>query len=207
MLVTSRRIEIERRGQPWKVLTNVGLTDPLFKWDWQSSNDEYPKDEIPYTATLIITTKSGRECKSDPVNVPVMQVSTEKKRVEQTKDSTIERYSLILFPFDRSDAGPINERIMREYVYERVLPSSKVEVIGHTDVVGLYDHNQALSERRSTTVYNGIMKKTNGKFGSMMKRGVGEDEPLYNNVLPEERFYNRTVQVIIRTPVEEYQKK
>lgn len=208
-LVTKRRIEITRGGKQWKVLQDVGLTDPTKIWDWKNDDEYYPKDEVPYTATLVITTKSGKECKSDPIDIPVLQVSTEKKKVERMKDSTIERYSLILFPFDRSDAGPINERIMRDYVYDRVKPSSKVEVIGHTDVVGLYDHNQALSERRATTVYNGIVKKTGGKYGSMTKRGVGEDEPLYTNqnLWPEERFYNRTVMVIIQTPTEEYEQK
>lgn len=206
MLVVKRRIEIQRGNKPWKVLTDIGQIDPLKQWDWKSMEDEYPKDEVPYRAILYITTKSGRECQSDPITIPVMQVSLEKKRVETTADSTAERYSLILFPFDRSDAGPLNERIMKDYVYDRVKPTSKVEVIGHTDVVGLYEHNQALSDRRSATVYNGIMKKTSGKFGGMSKRGVGEDEPLYNNNLPEERFYNRTVQVLIHTPVSEYQK-
>jgi OOP family OmpA-OmpF porin len=94
---------------------------------------------------------------------------------------------------------------MREYVYNRVLPTSYVEVVGHTDVVGLYEHNQALSERRATTVYNGIMQQTKGKVGYINKRGVGEDEPLYDNSLPEGRFYNRTVQVIIKTPVESWE--
>jgi outer membrane protein OmpA-like peptidoglycan-associated protein len=78
-----------------------------------------------------------------------------------------------------------------------------IEVIGHTDVVGLYEHNQKLSVRRSNTVHKGIMRKTKGKFAKLIKRGVGEDEPLYDNSLPEGRFYNRTVQVIIRTPIEQ----
>jgi outer membrane protein OmpA-like peptidoglycan-associated protein len=32
-------------------------------------------------------------------------------------------------------------------------------------------------------------------------RGTGEEEPLYSNELPEGRFFNRTVQVIIETPL------
>ena len=167
-----------------------------------NDDDEYPKDEVPYQAKLVVTTISDRECASDPITIPVMQVTTEKKRVERIKDTTIERYSLILFPFDRSDAGPLNERIMRDYVYNRCKPNSLVEVIGHTDVVGLYEHNQKLSERRSNTVYKDIKKYTKGKVGKLTVYGVGEDEPLYDNSLPEGRFYNRTVQVIIRTPIE-----
>lgn len=207
-LVKARRIEIQRGGSTWNTLTDVGLSENKYKWNWQNNDGDYPKDETPYTAKLIITTTNDKECESDPIIIPVMQVSTEQKKVDilkGAKDSTLERYSLILFPFDRSDAGPINERIMREYVYNRVLATSNVEVVGHTDVVGLYEHNQALSERRSNTVYNGIMQQTKGKVGNIIKRGVGEDEPLYDNSLPEGRFYNRTVQVIIKTPVESWE--
>ncbi|HOK14686.1 MAG TPA: OmpA family protein, partial [Candidatus Kapabacteria bacterium] len=117
-----------------------------------------------------------------------------------------ERYNLILFPFNSAEAGETNNRIMREYVYDRVKPTSVAEVIGHTDVVGLFDHNQKLSERRAETVRQGIIKATGGRFASLSSKGVGEDDPLYTNDLPEGRFYNRTVQVVIRTPVSEYEK-
>jgi outer membrane protein OmpA-like peptidoglycan-associated protein len=206
-IIAKRRIEIKRGEQMWKVLPDVGITDEKKPWDWRSEQGKYPKDEVPYTAQLIVTTKSGAECKSPPINIPVMQVTTEKKKVDVKGDSTLEIYSLILFPFDRADAGPLNERIMRDYVYERILPTSVVEVIGHTDVVGMYDHNKALSDRRSTTVFNGINQKTKSKYAKLDRRGVGEDEPLYDNALPECRFYNRTVQVRIKTPVKDWEAK
>ena len=205
VIVDKRRIEIKRGEKMWKVLTDVGITDPTKIWDWTNDRGKYPIDEVPYTAQLIVTTKSGAECASEPITIPVMQVSTEKKKVEATADSTQERYNLILFPFDSPNAGPLNERIMRDYVYDRILPSSVVEVIGHTDVVGMYEHNLKLSNRRSNTVENGIKKKTKGKYALLTKRGVGEEEPLFDNMLPEGRFYNRTVQVIIKTPVEDWE--
>ncbi len=205
IIVAKRRVEIKRGDKMWKVLDDVGIIDPKKQWNWQDEMGKYPKDEVSYTAQLIVTTKSGAECKSDPITIPVMQVTTEKKEVAKIADSTLETYNLILFPFDRSDTGPINERIMRDYVYGRILPQSVVQVIGHTDVVGMYDHNKGLSERRSNTVHTGIDKTTKGKYASLDKKGVGEDEPLYTNDLPEGRFYNRTVQVIIRTPLEAWE--
>ena len=33
--------------------------------------------------------------------------------------------------------------------------------------------------------------------------GIGEQDPLYDNALPEGRFYNRTVDIVVETPVEE----
>jgi len=200
-LVTKRRIVVNRDGKNWNTLTDVGTTKETYIWDWTNPDGGYPKDDKPYVAKLVVTTGSGRECESDPITIPVMQVSTLEKLVQKQNDSTIERYSLILFPFDKFIAGPINDRIMNDYVYDRVKPTSVVEVIGHTDIVGLYEHNQKLSENRSRTVYEGIMKKTGGKFAILNRRGVGEDEPLYSNDLPEGRFYNRTVQVLIKTPI------
>ena len=205
-IIESRRIEITRDGKKWKTLNDLKLGKDTVNWDWQDDDGKYPKNDIQYVAQLIVTTKGGRECKSDPIVVPVMQVSTEQKKVAIGSDSTWERYNLILFPFDKSDAGPINERIMRDYVYERVKPTSWCEVVGHTDIVGLYEHNQKLSDRRATTVRNGINSETKSRYGVLLVRGVGEDEPLYTNELPEGRFYNRTVQVIIKTPVTEYEK-
>ena len=206
-LVEKRRIEILHGKEQWNTLTEVGRTDPKILWNWKNNRAKYPTDEQPFTAQLVVTTKSGAECKSDPVTIPVLQISTDKMRIESTADSTREIYNLILFPFDRSDAGPINERIMNDYVYGRVYPTSVVEVVGHTDIVGMYDHNKKLSERRSEYVKNGINKKSNGRYGKLASRGVGEEDPLYTNDLPEGRFYNRTVQVIIKTPLSEFEEK
>lgn len=203
-LIKKRRIEINRGETSWNVLTDIGLEEERADWDWMNTDFDYPADEVPFTAQLVITTQTGAECKSKPIVIPVMQVSSERKRTEIGKDSTQERYSLILFPFDSYNAGDVNEKIMREYVYTRCKPSSYIEVIGHTDVVGMYDHNKGLSENRSETVRKGIYSKTKGNYGTLLQKGVGEEDPLYTNDLPEGRFYNRTVQVIIKTPLSEY---
>jgi len=205
-IIAKRRIEIKRGNEKWMTLNNIGLTDPNYTWDWTNEDGKYPKDEVPYTAQLIVTTKSGAECSSDPITIPVKQISTLEKKTSVVGDSTLERYNLILFPFNSAEAGETNNRIMREYVYDRVKPTSVAEVVGHTDVVGLFDHNLKLSERRAETVRQGIIKATGGRYATLNSKGVGEDDPLYTNDLPEGRFYNRTVQVVIRTPVSEYEK-
>ncbi len=200
VLIEKRRIEITRGGAEWKTLTNIGTVDESYTWDWKNIGGLYPKDEVSYNARLVVTTHSGAECASEPIEIPVKQVKILERRIGELRDSTLEKYNLILFPFDRSDAGQVNERIMNDYVYNRVTPVSNVDVIGHTDNVGMYDHNERLSKRRSGTVERGINKETKGKYSSLSSTGVGEDEPLYDNSLPEGRFYNRTVQVIIKTP-------
>jgi outer membrane protein OmpA-like peptidoglycan-associated protein len=173
----------------------------MYNWDWKSEDGKYPKNEDSFTARLVVVSKAGKECISEPVDVPVMQVSSEQKLVTQGADTMYENYSLILFKFNSYDAGPLNEKIMNDYVYNRVRPESNVDVIGHTDVVGLYKTNAKLSVNRAKTVHKGIKRSSKGKYAGLEMRGVGEDEPLYDNNSPEGRFYNRTVQVLIKTPI------
>jgi outer membrane protein OmpA-like peptidoglycan-associated protein len=200
-IIASRRIEIQKGGEDWKTLEDVGRTESMYNWDWKSEDGKYPKNEDSFTARLVVVSKAGKECISEPVDVPVMQVSSEQKLVTQGADTMYENYSLILFKFNSYDAGPLNEKIMNDYVYNRVRPESNVDVIGHTDVVGLYKTNAKLSVNRAKTVHKGIKRSSKGKYAGLEMRGVGEDEPLYDNNSPEGRFYNRTVQVLIKTPI------
>ena len=214
-IVASRRIEISRRGQRWKTLTELGTTDPTKVWDWVNDDGDYPKEGegaketetamTPYAAQLVVISKNGTECRSDTVRIPVKRVSTKSMMTGKSEDlgKTLEKYNLILFPFDKFVAGPMNERILREYVFPRVKATSDIKVEGKTDVVGMYEHNARLSQNRSRTVESDIRESTKGNFGSLTSRGTGEDEPLFTNDLPEGRFFNRTVQVIIETPLKD----
>lgn len=200
-LITDRRIEVYRGNTLWKTLKPGNIADTKLNWNWKSEAGKYPKDEVPYTAQLIITSKNGKECKSEPINIPVKQVTSIIKLTSNLVDTMYENYSLILFKFNSFEAGPLNDKIMNDYVYDRCKPNSIIDVTGHTDIIGLYEVNKKLSVNRSNTVYKGIQGKTKGKYASLKTDGVGEDSPLYTNALPEGRFYNRTVQVLIKTPI------
>lgn len=206
-LIAKRTIEVLKGGKPWKTIVAPNTTNPTYKWDWKDEAGKYPKDNDTYTAKLIITTKSGAECISEPINIPIMQVSSEDKKKVIGADTIYENYSLILFPFNSFAAGPLNEKIMNDYVYSRCQPSSVINITGHTDVIGLFETNKKLSINRAKTVNTGIQGKTKGAYSSLTSDGVGEDSALYTNDLPEGRFYNRTVQVLIKTPTSAYDKK
>ncbi len=221
-LVASRRVEILRDEKPWATIKDIGTTQPSVKYDWQNESGAYPDTTsktgvsttnknvynlASYKARLVVTSKQGSDCESPWVTVPVKYVKTQCGAVDKTagstgKDSTLEKYNLILFPFNSAQAGPRNERILNDYVYNRCFSTSKVDVEGHTDVVGMFDANKRLSEARAKTANDGIKSRTKG-VGSLSTRGVGEDDPLYDNAIPEGRFYNRTVKIVIQTPLED----
>ncbi|GAB5466075.1 MAG: hypothetical protein Kapaf2KO_15110 [Candidatus Kapaibacteriales bacterium] len=200
-IIDSRRVEITKGGQPWKTINVSDNFKPTQDWNWTNESGDYPENEDGFEAKLIVRTLGGAECISDPVPIPVKQVTTKEQLLTKGSDTIYENYSLILFKFNSYEAGPLNDRIMTDYVYDRVTPKTDIEVIGHTDVVGLYEVNKKLSINRAKTVFTGIKRQTKGKFGSLDTEGVGEDDPLYTNALPEGRFYNRTVQVLLKTPI------
>lgn len=203
-LVARRAIEVKRNGEPWYVMTDVGRTDvssPEYNWGRGGNADSIPNNENPYTAQLVVYSQDGKECRSEEIQIPVQIVTNEEKRTRGLVDKTIDKYSLVLFKFNSPEAGPLNERILREFIYNDIRPGARIEVIGHTDVVGLEEVNKKLSEARSNTVLNGIRRNVKANLmASLTGKGVGEEDALYTNLLPEGRFYNRTVQVIIVTP-------
>jgi len=107
------------------------------------------------------------------------------------------RYS-ILFDFDKSDALAPYNKFLTRLVANSIPDSATVVIHGHTDIIGEEAHNLTLSQQRAQEVQNILQQaltttgKNNVKFET---NGFGEDPdhaPFENN-LPEERFYNRTV--------------
>lgn len=209
-IVASRRVEVFRNGKPWKTVADVGTTDASKVWDWQNEDGEFPSERnpaggdeysvAPYKSVLIVTSKNGQECKSDTVTTPVKRVTSVGMGVDKDAVKTLEKYNLILFKFDSPEAGELNERIMSTWVYPRVKKSSVIRIEGHTDIVGLDTRNKTLSEQRAGTAEKFIKNRTK-EFTELSTRGTGEEEPLYSNDSPEGRFFNRTVQVIVETPL------
>jgi outer membrane protein OmpA-like peptidoglycan-associated protein len=107
------------------------------------------------------------------------------------------RYS-ILYDFDSSNSTASYDKFLTDVVSKSITDGSTVIIHGHTDIIGDDEHNMTLSKERANDVQNILQRaltqagKNNVKFETS---GFGEDvanAPFENNV-PEERFYNRTV--------------
>ena len=107
------------------------------------------------------------------------------------------RFSII-FEFDESKATSIYKKYLTEIVTPKIPQNGKVIIHGHTDIIGDVMYNQKLSTERANEVKN-IIEKSLAKSGrtdvKFEIRGFGEDENTspFDNKLPEERAYNRTV--------------
>ncbi len=76
-------------------------------------------------------------------------------------------------------------------------PSSRIEVIGHTDNTGSAAYNQDLSQRRAVSVAN-VLRESGVPNGRLTAYGRGEDQPIASNATVEGRAKNRRVEIIIR---------
>jgi outer membrane protein OmpA-like peptidoglycan-associated protein len=147
------------------------------------------EDEL--TATLTVTDAQGLHAASS-IEIPVHK---------KQNSYEVGRLSLIVFDFDRSDILPHNRRMIRRFVAQAIKPTSSVDITGSTDRLGEADHNQELSTARANNV-KAILLEENPAYRHLSARGIGEAPDLYDNDLPEGRFYCRTVAVEVKTPIE-----
>ena len=79
-----------------------------------------------------------------------------------------------------------------------------IEIIGHTDSTGAYQHNLNLSQRRAQSVADYL--RNQGVSGNRMSvRGVGPDQPVADNGTAQGRQQNRRVEINLRPVPGAYQ--
>ncbi|MBC8052210.1 MAG: OmpA family protein [Sphingobacteriaceae bacterium] len=162
----------------------------------------FTRDQESMTGTSILgNSKSG--------NYKVVMLGESKTGLPVRKEATVAlvrqdettekgyRYS-ILFDFNKSNSVASYDKFLTEVVSPLISSGSTVIVHGHTDIIGEEEYNHKLSHNRATETQKIIQAaltragKNNVTFETF---GFGEDSsrtPFENN-LPEERFYNRTV--------------
>lgn len=141
-----------------------------------------------YKIVMLGETKNGQAIKKES------SVSLIKR--EDPKQEGL-RYS-ILFDFDQSKSIDAYKNFLTDVVTPLISDNSTVVIHGHTDIIGDEKYNHSLSQERAMGAQQ-IMESALSRAGKTAVKfetyGFGEDESMapFNNKLPEERFYNRTV--------------
>lgn len=127
--------------------------------------------------------------------LPIEQFTLRKKMLNKIGGKIIDKYNLILFDFDKHYIGDHNKKIS-DFIKSRIKPESVIKITGYTDRTGDSTHNERLSNNRAKST-----KESIGRDDATFK-GVGETRLLYGNDIPEGRFYCRTVEIVVETPIE-----
>ncbi len=201
------RIKAEAGLESWSLIVKQGARE-LIKWkdgstyperiSWLVTQEDSsaPKRGGLISYTLSVRDNLGQTATSPISTIPVDQFSINRKRLERIADKEFEYYSLILFDYGKTELGAEHKSVL-DFVKNRVTPESTVLITGHTDIMGDEKINKRISEARAKSAAKRL------GIANAHVIGLGESDLLYDNTLPEGRFYCRTVKIIIETPVKE----
>ncbi len=173
--------------------SGVGTQPKGWHWDLRKVAARIPRTEDTIEYGLTIDDNAGQEVTAVKT-IPVHQTTIRKKRLEHLADKVIERYTLVLFDFGASKIDPQNQRAI-EYIRNQLVPGTKAYITGYADRTGEDALNLHLTEDRA----NAVAKMLGAD--NVEAKGVGKSVLLFDNNLPEGRFYSRTVNIVLEKPV------
>lgn len=141
-------------------------------------------------------------CADTPANTPVdhrgCPVPQYPDRVQTEPAQTqVITLSDVLFVFNQSDLTPTAkselDALMSQFEDADVV---SIKVVGHTDNVGSDPYNQALSERRASSVAEYLISQGVAP-NKVTSEGKGESQPIADNDTDEGRAKNRRVELHI----------
>ncbi len=136
----------------------------------------------------------GQQANASAPPIKVNKITVERKRREGVSDKEYEYYSLILFDFGKTKLERQHKSVL-DFINNRITPNSQITIEGYTDQIGDVKTNLKISEKRAREAAKWL------GLPNARTVGVGEQVLLYDNNLPEGRFYCRTVKITIETPV------
>lgn len=185
------KVIVSQQNKEYKQFSGTQTPPQLLDWAILNDKNSIPSLSQPLYYTINAENSDKEKAITPLLSIPFEQITVQKKRAEKKSDKEIDRYSLILFDFDRAEIGVANKRIL-DYIKPRIAPKATVTVTGFTDKIGDDQHNKELSLQRAQNTVKALGKGT--------AIGEGEKE-VFDNSVPEGRFYNRTVTVIVETPI------
>lgn len=153
----------------------------------------------PFVLYPALRDSIGNTHTSEAAQLPIRQLTVQKKRRERRKDKEFEQFSMMLFEFNDSRPTAAQESAVK-FIQGHLKPLSELTVIGYTDRTGSPEYNRTLSLERAQQIARMISGEEN-LSEQVFVRGLGNSELLFDNSVPEGRFYSRTVRVLVETPV------
>ncbi len=166
---------------------------------WHIATNELLASQIPVDYTLTVF-KNEDESSETSGSIPLEFISFAKKKTIEQADRSINKYSLILFDFDKSNISDADKKIIDRYIIPEIKYKSNIKIFGFTDRIGNADYNKKLAKSRADAVRDYILTKNkNVKIDTF---GIDANEAPFDNNTAIGRQLSRTVQVFLVTPKE-----
>ncbi|MCX7735890.1 MAG: OmpA family protein [Candidatus Kapabacteria bacterium] len=178
-----------------RLVSFTGSTAPdTLLWDVESN--VIPRLETPIKISLGAEDIMGQK---NAINreIQIKQKTIKTKREIIKNDTIFNKFSLILFDFDKFELNEAQVDIIKSIKQDYIKPNSIVRIKGYADRIGTSEYNKELSRKRCEQV----AKALNHNPNLVIIEPYGSDILIYNNNLPFGRSYSRTVQISIETPV------
>ncbi len=189
-------LNIKQNNKTIKEFEGTGELPVSMDWDLSNSDSTSPHKAGNISYSLEVRDNLNQQYSTPPARIPVEQLTVDRKRLERREDKEFEYYRLILFDYASSNLKTEHRKVV-DFIKNRITPLSTVVITGYTDRIGKEEVNMRISTSRARAVARRL-NVSNAKV-----EGVGENQLLYKNDLPEARFYCRTVTITIETPVKE----
>ncbi len=181
--------------QNWTILRDISSNEKPMIYTWNVEEEPIPLLEKNIEVSLKAIDNFDNTASSQK-DVKLQQLTIRKKRFEMKDDKRIEKYSLILFDYDKADITPLHRTVLNE-IRQKINPTSIVTITGFADRTGESQYNKELALKRANEVQK--ILRVNEKNLKIIP--IGSDILLYDNGLPQGRGYSRTVQIEIETPI------
>jgi len=158
--------------------------------EWGENREVYKAKRGAYAAVDIIETR--------PMQQKMVTVTADQMSRSIASTGRVSLYG-IYFDTNRSEIKPASKPALGEIA--RLLksqPGLKLHVVGHTDNVGGYEFNIALSKRRADAVVAALQKEYGIAVGRLTSNGVAYLAPIAPNTTDEGKAKNRRVELVPR---------
>lgn len=158
--------------------------------DWAKDDAMYKAKQGAYAAVDILETKAMEQ------NMVVVSATDIGKSL--TANGKVAIYG-ILFDTGKADVKPESKPSLDQIAaFLKAEPGVKLHVVGHTDSVGGFESNLALSKRRAEAVAAALTKDYGIAANRMVGNGVASLAPVASNSSDEGRAKNRRVELVLQ---------
>lgn len=192
--LTNWEIEIFNNEGVKKTFNGEGNPPKTLDWNPLDDLGTLPTEGNPLSFKLNVRDSIGTEKSFVGEILTNEKNSSEMSFVQKfVNDAKIEKYNLILFGYNVTKLPPVAE-VTLNLVKERITDKSQiVSIEGYSDMIGDEEYNVTLSYDRAIAVAKALEVSNDKAIG----RGKVKNE-IYDNKLPEGRFYSRSVIVTLK---------